>query len=122
MKERCIILLSGLCVITLLFLYRTYNPLESNLFPKCIFFKYTGYLCPGCGSQRAIHYLLNIDVLSAIKQNVLVVLFIPYLFMVTLSKIFPNKLLKWNRVRKSPRFIQITLWVILGFWLLRNIL
>ena len=46
-------------VAVMVVVYRDHNPMESNLFPKCSFYVLTGYQCPGCGGQRAVHYLLN---------------------------------------------------------------
>jgi hypothetical protein len=111
----------SICIIILLLIYKIYNPLENDLFPKCIFYKYTGFLCPGCGSQRAIHCLLNFNILSAIKQNILVVLFIPYLTLSILTKLYPQFFTTWKRKIESPLAIKIIIGIILGYWLIRNI-
>src|SRR5690554_6611662 len=66
-------------VTILAILYRTYNPNGNVYFPKCPFKEFTGLKCPGCGSQRAVHYLLNFDIFNAIKENVILVLSIPYI-------------------------------------------
>ena len=34
-------------------------------FPRCMFLTLTGWQCPGCGSQRALHALLHGDIASA---------------------------------------------------------
>jgi hypothetical protein len=105
-------------------LYKTYNPYGNIYFPKCPFRELTGLKCPGCGSQRAIHYLLNFDILNAIKENVIFVLSIPYiltgLVFDTLKK--PNeKVLKWRKVLFGQKAIFLILTVIIAFWILRNI-
>ena len=108
---------------------------ESGIyFPKCLFHLLTGLECPGCGSQRAIHSLLNGDLLSAIHYNLLLVLAIPYLLLYAVLVIV------WkvrNRIPEfSPEFAKlckrlemalyhgpallILLAVILLFWLFRN--
>ena len=38
--------------------YFVFDPTTTRLFPKCAFYALTGFKCPGCGSQRAIHALL----------------------------------------------------------------
>ncbi|SDX04637.1 DUF2752 domain-containing protein [Aequorivita viscosa] len=38
---------------------------------------FTGFYCPGCGSQRAIHLLLHGDIIGAFRFNPLMVLTIP---------------------------------------------
>lgn len=58
--------------------YRT-DPIESIYFPKCMIRTLTGYDCPGCGSQRAIHHLLHLNIGDALRANALVVVMIPYI-------------------------------------------
>ncbi|WP_225974845.1 DUF2752 domain-containing protein [Arachidicoccus ginsenosidivorans] len=53
--------------------------MDSSWFPKCPFRSLTGLQCPGCGSQRAIHDLLNLDILGAFRENALMVVSIPYI-------------------------------------------
>ena len=48
-------------------------------FPACPFHALTGYLCPGCGSQRALHDLLHGNVGEAFRHNALLVVSIPLL-------------------------------------------
>ncbi len=60
-------------------IYFLFNPSESEFFPKCPFLLVTGLKCPGCGSQRALHYLFHGQVFSAFLVNPLLVLSIPYL-------------------------------------------
>ncbi|MFW6247402.1 MAG: DUF2752 domain-containing protein [bacterium] len=105
-------------------LYKTYNPSGNIYFPKCLFSELTGLKCPGCGSQRAIHYLLNFDILSAIRENVIIMLSIPYvltgLVFDTLKK--PNeKILKWRKVLFGQTAIFLILTLIIAFWILRNL-
>src|SRR5690554_3787295 len=38
---------------------------------------FTGFYCPGCGSQRAIHLLFHGDIIGAFRFNPLMVLTIP---------------------------------------------
>ena len=107
-------------LIILAILYKTYNPNGNIYFPKCPFRELTGLKCPGCGSQRAIHYLLNFDILNAIKENVILVLSIPYiltgLVFDTLKK--PNeKVLKWRKVLFGQKAIFLILTVNIAFWI-----
>ena len=104
--------------------YRIYNPIRDVFFPKCPFFVITGFKCPGCGSQRAIHYLLNFDILKAINENVLLVLSIPYLFagIVFESLLVPSdKILKWRKRLFGQRAIIIIVAIIVAFWIGRNL-
>jgi hypothetical protein len=55
-----------------------FNPVGTPFFPKCIFHAATGLHCFGCGSGRAIHALLHLDILSALRQNIFAVLTLPF--------------------------------------------
>lgn len=46
----------------------------------CIFLEFLKFPCPGCGMTRALISLVNMDVLGAIKHNV-VIFFMPYIFL-----------------------------------------
>ena len=105
--------------------YKYYNPYNYDFFPKCPFRTLTGLYCPGCGSQRAIHYLLNLDILNSLKENFMVVTFIPYIivgwgfdFAKTLS---PRMLAIRNRFY-GTKAIMFILYLVIGFWVIRNVL
>ncbi len=103
-------------------LFYLLDPAENQLFPKCIFHSVTGYHCPGCGSQRAIHSLLHFDLAGVVSNNFL---FIPAMLLIVYHYAHPllNKLLHW----KLPNILyrKITPLIILGliilFWILRNL-
>ena len=117
-----------------IFLYSAFDPADSVFWPKCPFYLLTGLECPGCGSQRAIHSLLNGDPVSAMHYNLLLVLAIPYLLLYAVLVI---ALKVRNRIPGfSPEFaklckrlemalyhgpaLRVVLAVILLFWLFRN--
>ena len=111
-------------VTILAILYRTYNPNGNVYFPKCPFKEFTGLKCPGCGSQRAVHYLLNFDIFNATKENVILVLSVPYILtgLVFDSLKKPNEnLLKWRKILFGRKAIFVILSIIIAFWILRNI-
>jgi len=112
-----IIVISGL--LTLSVIYYIFDPLGSPYFPRCPFLVLTGLQCPGCGSQRAIHHLLNFELIAAVKANALVVLFLPYIL---LGVVFRNikhyspRLLRMRKMLFGFRAIIIVLITVLGFW------
>jgi hypothetical protein len=111
-------------LIILAMMYRTYNPNGNIYFPKCPFRELTGLKCPGCGSQRAVHYILNFDIFNAIKENAILVLSIPYILtgLVFDSLKMPNEnILKWRKRLFGRNAIFVILTIIIGFWILRNI-
>lgn len=72
------------CIIILLFvaavcIYGNYSPTDKNMwFPKCPFKLLTGWSCPGCGIQRAVHAILNGEWGEALAYNYFFVISIPY--------------------------------------------
>ena len=113
-----------LVFIVLTYTYKTFNPIDYHYFPKCPFRELTGYKCPGCGSQRAIHYLLNLDIRNALRENFLLVVSIPYLligFLFEISEIKNEKLLTWRKRLYGTKAIKTILVLIISFWILRNI-
>lgn len=59
--------------------YFIYDPSVTSYFPECPFYKLTGMFCPGCGAQRATHYLLTGNITAALRSNILLVMFLPFL-------------------------------------------
>ena len=53
------------------------NPLDAAWLPPCLFHKWTGLHCPGCGATRATHYLLHGEWALALRHNALLVLGLP---------------------------------------------
>jgi Protein of unknown function (DUF2752) len=81
MKHRTIIgmaiamLLGGLAIV-----YR-FPPSNYSFYPRCPIYLTTHWLCPGCGSTRALHALLHFDVQSAFHYNALFTLLFPFAFL-----------------------------------------
>ncbi|WP_051621377.1 DUF2752 domain-containing protein [Leeuwenhoekiella sp. MAR_2009_132] len=110
--------------IGLLIFYKTYNPEVHSFFPKCPFLSITGLQCPGCGSQRAIHHILNGHLVSAIKQNAMLVIAIPYVSLgmfLDYKKSLSPKLLQLRNKLYGITAIWFILGLVVSFWIFRNI-
>jgi hypothetical protein len=57
---------------------RVFDPATSGVFPPCPLRYLTGLYCPGCGSLRALHALLQGDLRRAWAMNPLTVTVLPY--------------------------------------------
>ena len=95
-----------------------FDPSVCKVFPPCPFYAITGFYCPGCGSQRALHDILHMDLTGAVANNLLVIpaiLITVYQLMYLIIKFKHKNILYYNS----------TPWIILGiiivFWILRNI-
>jgi hypothetical protein len=94
-----------------------FNPANGG-FPVCPFRALTGLLCPGCGSQRALHDLLHGNVTEAFRYNALLVASIPLLAVHA----------AWGRIIKAKRPLSsyngvVLAWAVLiiGWGVFRNI-
>lgn len=114
-----VILFAGIAVA-----YKYLDPAVVPIFPRCPFRLLTGYLCPGCGSQRAIHRLLNLDIAGAWQMNPLLVIALPYLLAGLILKPLSHHNGRGTRLYYQLygyRASVVVLVVILLFWVGRNI-
>src|SRR5690349_2777045 len=97
-------------------LYGIFDP-DHFLFPKCPFHSLTGLLCPGCGSQRALHQILHGHIGASFKLNPLFLPGIVYACLgIVSSSFFPAS---WPNVRQKfygMNACYISLMVIVVFW------
>lgn len=70
-------LMAGIVIAGLIFLY-FFKP-QDFPYPTCVFHDLTGLYCPGCGSTRAIYQLLHGHLLTALHDNAMTVLALPFL-------------------------------------------
>jgi hypothetical protein len=101
--------------------YLFVDPGSSHLAPKCIIKILTGYDCPSCGGQRALHALLNGRMGEAIMFNPFLVLAVPYVLLLAYSLLSRSGFAtRVGRVVRHP--IAIWGYVALYFlwWVVRN--
>jgi len=115
--------LASVLVLAVFFIYSTFDPASNSIFPKCPFLSLTGFQCPGCGSQRATHQLLNGDIAGAFQYNPLFVIALPYIFIGLFFQIpvFKNKYLATQKLLFGYKTIYIILVGIIFFWIFRNL-
>lgn len=103
------------------FLYGSIDPATSKWFPKCPFYLLTGFKCPGCGSQRAVHQLLHLHIGAAFRCNALLVAFIPLLAFLLSADLLRYRFPKYYLASRKPALGWTVLAVILLWWVLRNV-
>ena len=122
-KRKLYLLIISLFVI-LIVIYKLFDPMAHDIFPKCPFLVLTGYQCAGCGSQRAIHELLNLNIIGAWQQNALLVISLPYIFLGFIYNLIPypsERILYWRKILFGPRAIVVVMIIIVCFWVGRNL-
>jgi hypothetical protein len=107
----------------LLWVLRAEHPAQSGILPPCPFHFLTGFYCPGCGSLRATHYLLNGQFMSALDSNALALAALPLLIWAFLSHIL---ITVGKRPLPGAERLSNTGWptlltIIFAFWVLRNL-
>ncbi len=105
------------------YLYYLFNPSQHSIFLPCPFKYATGYHCPGCGSQRAIHQLAHGNLAAAFGFNPLMVLSIPLIVYGLGIKIWNYLFDTRHRVKLfySSLFIYGYFGLVLVYWIVRNI-
>ncbi|HVJ39165.1 MAG TPA: DUF2752 domain-containing protein [Stenotrophomonas sp.] len=54
-------------------LYRFDPNVAGSPFLPCLFRTLTGFYCPGCGMTRALHALVHLDLVTALRMNPLLI-------------------------------------------------
>lgn len=101
-------------------IYTLFDP-ATNFFPRCIFLQLTGVQCPGCGSQRAIHALLQGNIAAAWHHNALLVASIPAIVVMIISQIYKKQYPKLYNALNSRIAIFAWTLIIVTWWIFRNI-
>lgn len=104
-------------------IYGRFDPGTVAFFPKCPLKLLTGYDCPGCGSQRAIHHLLNLEIGKAFRANALMVAAIPYILSGYALEILRQRRGTGERAYRifyGSRAIWTVLGIVIAWWVIRN--
>ena len=121
MRRTLIIILAIAALLVFGIIYYALDPSQSGMFPRCTFLTLTGYKCPGCGSQRAIHALLHGDVVGAFKYNALLLISIPWIALCLYAETQRIRNPRLYTRINAPRLMWFFLITVLLWWLLRNI-
>ncbi len=122
-RERLLAMMFLVATFAALLYLRLFNPATgASFYLRCPFNALTGLYCPGCGSTRAAHQLLHGHFAAALALNPLLVLLLPFL-----GYAFVSYALMGIRGRGLPRvfvpppLIWLLFWMVLAFWILRNV-
>ncbi len=119
--RRAGILLSALLLATLCLLLHYYPPRQIHL-PPCIFHEITGFYCPGCGSARALHHLMQFDLATALQCNLFFVGFFPFFLYFLVSR-FAGQfgIAKLPQLRTGPAISRALMVTFILWWIVRNL-
>ena len=114
--------LAGIAVA--LWVVGTFNPTGYGFFPKCQFHSVTGLHCIGCGLTRSLHAWLNLDPLQGLAYHPLSFILLPYVgwsLGLALWRWAWGGESKRSRFRGPPWLIWSFVWLLMIFWVVRNI-
>lgn len=113
-------MVGGACLLVAV-LYFVFDPAQQAFFPQCPFRLLTGWECPGCGSQRALHALLHLKLGQAFHYNALLVLSIPFIgYCIYVERRRTSDVQRYVRLNNKVHVTIYTL-VIVVWWIGRNI-
>lgn len=96
------------------------DPSTNGLFPPCLWRAATGWLCPGCGSARALHALVHGRLGDAFSSNPLTIAAIP---VIGINFVNPFGIVQdVMTYRIKPLHIRMFAAAIVGFGVLRNLI
>ena len=113
-----LLLVGGIVVYTL------FDPIKSVWMPKCPFRLLTGWNCPACGLQRALHALLHGKFAEALSYNYFFVVSIPYviaLFVAEALKRIPRGD-NFIRAVEHPVLARVYIILFIAWGIIRNLL
>ena len=117
---RLFIVMSVLCVVGMIVLALG-HPGEYSFIPRCPFYSMTGCYCPGCGSLRSTHFLLQGNLAASLRYHPLLIpllLFLVFLYFKRLYEMFLGR----NVLFKRELFLcKIVVMIWIAFFLVRNI-
>ena len=116
--------LGVLLLIGVVTFYYLCDPMHVSVLPTCPVLKVTGWQCAGCGSQRALHALLHLDIASAWRFNPLLLVALPYVALgIVVERLAMHKE-EWARFRKTcfgQRAAWLALVVVVVYSVARNV-
>jgi len=99
-----------------------FEPGRSHFFyPICLFHQTTGWLCPGCGSLRALHHLLHGRVPAALRSNAVLVFSLPLLAWWAIRFLSGANANRPALFRIHPGWLWSAGAVLIAFGILRNL-
>ena len=122
MQRSLIAIVGFVSLIVGIFSLVTYFPPDTNFYVPCLFHLSTGLHCPGSGSTRAVSSFMHGDITIGLKNNLLIILWGPYLiyrlFLVIFSWIDGKQRVIWSPPSST---IIIFLIITIIYTILRNL-
>lgn len=120
-RRRTLYVALAVAAVGIIAVYASFDP-STTPFPRCIFLQLTGYRCPGCGSQRAIHALLHGNLAAAWRFNAMLVAAIPVVVAMYAAEFMRRRVPGLHNRLNGTVAIWSAFALLVGWWIVRNIL
>jgi hypothetical protein len=98
-----------------------FDPSHIAFYPSCLFHHTTGWLCPGCGSLRALHHLLHGHLVTAFRFNPMLITLLPLLAWHSARYLMRKSKGEAASFAVRPAWFWLFLAAALAFGILRNL-
>ena len=120
-RRKYIGILTAAVLLALAAVYFFFDPNTEGVFPKCAFYVLTGWKCPGCGSQRALHALLHGDIAGAFHMNMWIPVAAIYIVLVMIALFFSNRNSRYSKIVTNDYLFATFLLFTIAWFVLRNV-
>lgn len=93
----------------------------SRLLPRCAWRELTGWACPACGLQRALHAALHGRLAEALSYNYFFVVSLPLLAAAVVAALWLPPRHWLSRAVGSSRVLHAYLFLLFVWWIARNV-
>lgn len=120
-KKKILVILAVFIGLGILF---KINPESDSFMPRCLFHFITGWDCPACGTQRALHQILHLNFRAGIAYNPFLFVSLPYLGALTICQWFNDhgRFDKLKHLCHHPLLVRTYLAALVCWWIFRNII
>lgn len=102
-------------------IYYYIDPGRVGWMPRCPFRWLTGWQCPACGNQRALHALLHARWADAWAANPFLLLSLPYIAALIVASLLRRRLPRLYSAVAHPRVVMAYALLICLWWIVRNV-
>lgn len=114
-----IIVAMAIAFIALAIYFYHHDPMQGGI--KCTFKSLTGYDCPGCGSQRALHALVHGQIIEAWNYNPLAFIAFPTAALYIIVELWRERFARIHAIITHRYACAAILVAIIAYWILRNL-
>lgn len=103
-------------------IYYYIDPARVGWMPRCPFRWLTGWQCPACGNQRALHALLHARWADAWGYNPFLIVSLPYLIALVAARLLRSRRPRFYAAVAHPRVVMTYVVLICLWWVVRNVI